>query len=74
MARNTFHDAFVEALKFEGWTITDDPLLLTIGDRKLMVDLGAERDPIAASKGNDKIAVEITSFLGDSPVTDLDLR
>jgi hypothetical protein len=31
----------------DGWTITDDPLILSYGSRDLYVDLGAERDMIA---------------------------
>ena len=57
----------------DGWRITDDPLTLTYGDGNLFVDLGAERGAIAAEKGEQKIAVEVQSFLSQSPVHDLEL-
>src|SRR5437660_1477839 len=70
-AKNIYHDAVVDALKADGWTITDDPLSLKVGERNLQVDLGAERLPIGAEKGTEKIAVEVQSFTGPSPVADL---
>ena len=70
-ARDTYHDAVVHALTADGWTITDDPLSLEYGDRDLYVDLGAERMTLGAEKAGRKIAVEIKSFLGPSPVHDL---
>jgi hypothetical protein len=70
-ARNLYHDAVVAALQADGWTITDDPLTLTIGDRNLFIDLGAERSELAAEKGTERIAVEVQTFPSLSPVTDL---
>ena len=64
-ARDTFHDVAKEALIRDGWTITDDPLQLHYGGVDVYVDLAAER-LIAAEKANQKIAVEVKSFLGDS--------
>lgn len=59
-----------EALEKEGWTITHDPLRLVIDlDMRVEIDLGAEQ-LIAAEKGAVKIAVEIKSFLGHSPMHD----
>ncbi|MCC6723518.1 MAG: XisH family protein [Saprospiraceae bacterium] len=70
MARkDIYHDAVRVALEKEKWTITDDPLDLTIGEVELFADLGAER-VIAAERGNEKIAVEIKSFIGQSPVSE----
>jgi hypothetical protein len=54
-----------------GWVITDDPLSLRIGTRNTSIDLGAEK-LIAAERGAEKIAVEIKSFIGPSPITDLE--
>lgn len=51
--------------------ITADPLILTIGLRSVFVDLGAEK-LIAAERGSEKIAVEVKSFLGPSPIRDLE--
>lgn len=70
-AKDIYHDTVKNALVKDGWTITDDPLKLTIGSRSLYVDLGAEK-LIAAQKDNQKIAVEIKSFLSPSPINDLE--
>jgi XisH protein len=69
MAKDIFHEIVKKALKLEGWTITHDPLTLKLSKRKLFIDLGAEKI-IAAQKDNSKIAVEIKSFVGLSPLTD----
>ncbi len=70
-AKDIYHDLVKELLIAEGWTITHDPLLLAFGIRKVYVDIGAER-LIAAEKGNEKIAVEIKSFVGESAIEDLE--
>ena len=70
-ARNIHHDAVVQALRDDGWTITHDPLPIPSGDRRLFIDLGAERATIGAERGGERIAVEIASFVADSPVRDL---
>jgi hypothetical protein len=70
-ARNIHHTAVVQALQADGWTITHDPLLIPYGDRRLFIDLGAERVTIGAERGSERIAVEVASFLADSPVRDL---
>lgn len=66
MAKDFFHEAVKSALIDDGWTITHDPYKfeekVDMG-RGLQIDLGAERF-IGAAKGNDKIAIEIKSFLG----------
>ena len=71
-ARDLFHDIVRTALEKDGWVITADPLVLTIGLRSVFVDLGAEK-LIAAERGSEKIAVEIKSFLGPSPISDLEV-
>ena len=71
-AKDIYHDAVVHALTVEGWKITDDPLSLSYGGKDLYVDLGAERDAIAAEKDGEKIAVEIKSFLSPSILSDLE--
>ena len=70
-ARNIHHNAVIQALQADGWTITHDPLLIPCGDRRLFIDLGAERALIGAERGSERIAVEIASFVADSPVRDL---
>jgi XisH protein len=67
--KDRFHQAVKNALEKDGWTITHDPLSLKIGTLRLQVDLGAEK-LIAAQKNNQKIAVEIKSFLRASKITD----
>ena len=68
-AKDIYHQIVKDALIKDGWTITDDPLKLTIGSRSLYVDLGASK-LLAAQKEDQKIAVEIKSFLGASPIND----
>lgn len=70
-ARDIFHTQIKHALLTDGWTITDDPLRLRWRSTDTYVDLGAEK-LFAAQKGNQKIAVEIKSFLGRSIVNDLE--
>ncbi|MFN8442529.1 MAG: element excision factor XisH family protein [Caldilineaceae bacterium] len=68
--RDNYHDIVKEALIREGWTITHDPYRF-LSSPELTTDLGAEK-PIAAERGNDKIAVEIKSFLSASRIADLE--
>jgi hypothetical protein len=70
-AKDIYHEAVKAALINDGWTITHDPLGLTFGRKNLYVDLGAER-LIAAAKGEQKIAVEVKSFIGKSEVEDIE--
>jgi len=67
--RDEYHSIAKTALQKDGWIITADPLDLTVGGVELWADLGAER-LLAAEKENEKIAVEIKSFLGQSPVSE----
>jgi hypothetical protein len=69
--KDIYHNQVKNALIKDDWTITDDPLILSIGKKDLFVDLGAEK-LIAAEKENQKIAVEIKSFIGNSQVNDLE--
>jgi hypothetical protein len=68
-ARDVFHDVVKTALEKDGWVITHDPLSLEFGLGSLYVDLGAERI-IAAERRNEKIAIEIKSFLSGSAVSE----
>jgi CRISPR/Cas system-associated exonuclease Cas4 (RecB family) len=68
--RDIYHDAVRHALEKDKWTITHDPYPLEIGGKNLAADLGAER-LISATKGMQKIVVEIKSFVGQSDVHDL---
>ena len=68
-SRDIFHNAVKNALLKDGWTITDDPLFIQFGGIDLYVDLGAEKI-IAAEKDEQKIAIEIKSFIGPSLIAD----
>jgi hypothetical protein len=70
-AKDLLHDCVKNALIKDGWTVTDDPYRLRYKGCKLYVDLGAERI-LAAEKDNQKIAVEIKSFVGASEINDLE--
>jgi hypothetical protein len=67
MAKDKYHNLVKKALVELGWFVTHDPFYIPTLKRKLEVDLGAERI-IAAEKGNQKIAVEIKSFVGLSEI------
>jgi len=68
-AKDIFHESVKNALQKEQWIITDDPLKFKFGDVNFRIDLGAEK-VIAAEKADEKIAVEIKSFLNPSAITD----
>ncbi len=69
MVKDKYHDLVRLALENDGWVITHDPYKIKLGKRRGYIDLGAEKQMIAAEKGGDKIAVEIKSF---SSPSDLD--
>lgn len=71
-ARDAYHAIVREALIKDGWTITHDPFTFAFGLRNLYIDLGAE-GPLAAEKGQRRIAVEIKSFGSASEVRDLEV-
>ncbi len=71
-ARDLYHDCVREALVSDGWTITHDPYRIPFGLQQVYVDLGAERT-LAAEKGDERIAIEIKSFIGSSPLHDFEL-
>lgn len=72
MAKDVIHEAVRTALIKDGWTITADPYIISYADDKLYVDLAAER-AIAAERNGHKIAVEIKSFVGRSPLRDFEV-
>ncbi len=69
MAKDLFHNAVKQALLKEQWVITDDPLELEWEEVVVKIDLAAER-LIAAERDEEKIAVEIKSFIGPSAISD----
>ncbi len=64
-ARDFFHKEVKNALIKDGWSLTHDPLSVSFGRVDMSIDLGAEQ-LIGAQKDNQKIAVEIKSFLAKS--------
>lgn len=72
MAKDKIHQIVKEALVQEGWEVTHDPYTLKVGRRKGFIDLGAEKEIIAATKGTEKIAIEVKSFLGQSELDDFE--
>lgn len=70
-ARDSIHETVKEAVIKDGWEITDDPYVISYGDRFLFVDLGASSF-IGIQQGNKQIAIEIKQFRGQSQVTDLE--
>ena len=68
-AKDLFHEAVRRGLEKDQWIVTDDPLELEWEEVKVKIDLAAER-LIAAERGEEKIAVEIKSFIGTSAISD----
>ncbi|MDZ8067407.1 MAG: XisH family protein [Nostoc sp. DedQUE08] len=68
-ARDIFHNLVRLALQKDGWTITHDSLSIDLADGQLQIDLGAER-LIAAQKQDERIAVEIKSFVAPSAISE----
>ena len=64
-----YHEAVKEALKKDRWHVTRDPLYLAVGGVEMYIDLGAE-PLIAAEKEDQKIAVEVKSFLQPSTISE----
>jgi hypothetical protein len=71
VSRDVVHNLVKNALIKDGWKITHDPFLIGYGNRKVYADLGAEK-LVAAEKGQEKIVIEIKSFLGVSLITELE--
>jgi len=71
-AKDLYHDNVVNALVKEGWTITHDPLRINFLNVELLIDLGAER-VIAAERNDERIAVEIKSFISGSAISQFHL-
>lgn len=70
MAKDVYHNLVKRALQEDGWVITDDPLQLYFGKKRVAVDLAAEMW-IIAEKELRKIAVEVKSFTSMSLINEL---
>jgi len=72
-AKDVFHNVVRSALEKDGWTITDDPLFIKVTLRsEFFIDLAAEK-LLKAEKKEQKIAVEIKSFIGRSTLSEFHL-
>jgi XisH protein len=69
MARDKIHYLVREALEKDNWFVTNDPLILRLGGLRMEVDLAAEQ-VFAAERGEERIAVEVKSFLSKSKLSD----
>ena len=68
--KDQFHEVVKRSLEKEGWLIPHDPFTIQITEAvRLKIDLGAETT-IAAQRDQEKIAVEIKSFLSDSEISE----
>lgn len=65
MAKDRFHQVVKTALVKDGWNVTHDPLPIKVGRVEMEIDLGAEQ-LLAAERENQKIAVEVKSFLASA--------
>ncbi|MBD1929409.1 XisH family protein [Trichocoleus sp. FACHB-90] len=78
--RDAIHNIIRQALIKEGWEITDDPYVISYGERFLFIDLAARLDAVSgiagrfigARRGSSRIAVEIKEFRGNSAIADLE--
>ncbi|AFZ58434.1 XisH family protein [Anabaena cylindrica FACHB-243] len=68
-ARDLFHDTVKRALVADGWIITHDPLPVSFELGDMYIDLGAEKI-FAAERGEEKIAVEVKSFVRTSAISE----
>ena len=61
------HEAVKTALLKDGWTITHDPFVISVGGRRLLADLGAEK-VLNTLPQAEKVAIEIKVLDGASLV------
>jgi hypothetical protein len=76
-AKDIFHEAVKHGLVKDGWIITQDPLELEWEGVTVKIDIAADRlnslsgnRLLAADKGNEKVAIEIKSFISPSAISD----
>jgi XisH protein len=79
--RDTIHNIVKQAIIKDGWQITDDPYVISYGERFLFVDLAATESStldriagrfIGAEYQNSRIAIEIKEFRGPSAIANLE--
>lgn len=70
-SKDLYHLEVRRSLEKDGWIITHDEFVIQYKGKRLYADLGAEK-VFAASKGAQKIVVEIKVFGSPSPITELE--
>ncbi|MEG4803916.1 XisH family protein [Microcoleus sp. ARI1-B5] len=79
--RDSIHNIVKQAIVKDGWQITNDPYVISYGERFLFVDLAATElstpdrifgQFIGAEYKNSRIAIEIKEFGGKSAIADLE--
>jgi hypothetical protein len=69
-AKDFFHNTVKVALEKDGWKITHDPLFFKLSEQiRIKIDLGAQK-LISAEKDEQKITVEVKSFIGVSAISE----
>jgi XisH protein len=71
-SRDVIHDSVKQALIQDGWQITDDPYVISYGDRFLFVNLGMTSQFIGARRDKQQLAIEIKSLQGRSVIAELE--
>ena len=74
---DTNHHLIIQALLNDSWQITDDPYVISYGERFLFIDLSASQTTHAVTllglqQGECRIAVEIKEFRGPSFIANLE--
>jgi hypothetical protein len=78
--KDKIHEIVKKAMIKSGWEITDDPYVISYGERFLFIDLGAQESDninennstiIGAKQNEQLIAIEIKEFTSPSPIVDL---
>ena len=69
--RDALHSSLRRTLENDGWTITNDLLILVLEQTLLKADLGAEKFFVAEKAGR-KIAVELKEFASPSAINELE--
>lgn len=71
-AKDVYHTTVKQALLKDGWQILKEDYALEYGGDNLYADIAAEKS-LVAQRLNQKILVEVKSFLGRSFINDLEL-
>ena len=69
MAKDFYHNNVKEALEKDGWRITHDPYHVSVEEVGYEIDFAAE-PLLAAEKDENKIAIEVKSFIRPSTINE----